>query len=123
MVLSRRHAVFTALLVGALYVISRQPPSYDAPVSAVLIALYQVGSRSSATASAGVAVAGVAASWWLHGQAIAQEHLPAALSTRVIPATPIAVDYIVRLRTELSRRREQQVAERKAGALPASCTT
>ncbi|GAA2387069.1 sensor histidine kinase [Nonomuraea africana] len=110
MLLSRRHPIPVALLVGALYVMSTQPPGYDAPVSAMLIALCQVGRHSAAAASVVVAVAGMATSWWLHRQVV-DDHLPTGLSIVLMPALPLATGYIVRLRTELSRRREQQAAE------------
>jgi signal transduction histidine kinase len=111
MPLSRRHPVPVALLVGVLYVVGFQAPDYDAPVSASLIALYQVGRHSSAAASAAVAVVGMATSWWLLAQPILTESLSMGLSVVLTPSGPILAGYIVHLRTELARRREQQATE------------
>ncbi|WP_049577380.1 sensor histidine kinase [Nonomuraea sp. SBT364] len=111
MPLSRRHPVPAALLVAALYVMGTRPPGYDAPVSAVLIALYQVGRRSPAVASAAVAAAGAAAFWWLHLRALPADQLRTVASSLAFPAMPVAAGYIVRLRGELTRRREQQAVE------------
>ncbi|NJP96027.1 sensor histidine kinase [Nonomuraea sp. FMUSA5-5] len=108
--LRRRHPVAVALLVGCLYVVAYRMPVPDAPVSAILIALYAVGRHSSAAAAVAVAVGALVGGAlvhrvsWAYGAAM-------ALSLTLPPALPVAAGHIVRLRAELARRRQRQAAE------------
>ncbi|MEV4099332.1 histidine kinase [Nonomuraea sp. NPDC049649] len=111
MPLSRRHPVPVALLTGVLYAVGTLPPGYDAPVSAVLIALYRVGRHAPAAASLGTSAAVVAGAAWLHQPSLGGPP-GTALALLLTPAAPIAAGHILRLRAELARRREQDAAER-----------
>ncbi|MEU4697998.1 sensor histidine kinase [Nonomuraea dietziae] len=108
--LRRRHPVVVAVLVGVLYVVGAQPPLYDAPVSAMMIALYSAGRHTPALTSVAVAATAVVVSLALNGVVMGAPlsmTLPLALS----PAMPVAAGHLVRLRKELTVRREQQAAE------------
>ncbi|MEU7000056.1 histidine kinase [Nonomuraea sp. NPDC046570] len=108
--LRRRHPVVVAVLVGVLYGVTALLPPYDAPVSAMLLALYSVGRYSSARASIVIAALAVVAGWWLlrlSWESPSSMHVAITLT----PALPVAAGHITRLRKELSQRREQQAAE------------
>ncbi|MFC4006387.1 sensor histidine kinase [Nonomuraea purpurea] len=111
MLLRREHPVAVALLVGLLYLAGTQAPLYDAPVSAMLIALYAVGRHTSAPVSAAVAAAAMAGGVYLAWPIWGPEFW-VPLTVALFPAAPVAAGHIVRLRGELVRRTRQQVAER-----------
>ncbi|MBF8192029.1 hypothetical protein ITP53_41385 [Nonomuraea sp. K274] len=110
MLLRRRHPVVVAGLVGVLYVVGAQAPAYDAPVSAMVIALYTVGRHTSGRIALAATAPALAAGWLLHEIAL-DGPPPAVVSFALMPAMPVAAGYVVRLRGELSERREQRVAE------------
>ncbi|MGP3937046.1 sensor histidine kinase [Nonomuraea sp. KM88] len=107
----RRHPIVVAALVAVLYLVGIQPPTYDAPVSAMLIALFAVGRHTSAPTSIVTAVLAVAGGVVVLGPAPATAPFLMFLTVTLAPAYPVAVGYAERLRAELSQRREQQVAE------------
>nr|WP_127934072.1 histidine kinase [Nonomuraea polychroma] len=113
MVVRRRYPIVVAGLVGVLYVVGAQPSSYDAPVSAMLIALYTVGRYTPAPASIAMATLAVVGGWVVHNLsgALAGSSPVMILPLALTPAFPVAAGHIVRLQAELSHRREQQIAE------------
>lgn len=113
MVLRRRQPIVVAGLVGVLYLVGTLPFPYDAPVSAMLIALYTVGRHTPAPASIVTAALAVAGGWVVHNMpaAIAGGSPAMILPLALAPALPVAAGYIVRLQAELSHRREVQIAE------------
>lgn len=110
MLLRRRYPVVVAGLVGVLYAVGAQSDQYDAPVSAMAIALYGVGRYRAAPVAAAVAALAVAAGLPLIGS-VWTANVPMALAVALTPAMPVAAGHIMRLRDELARRREQQAAE------------
>ncbi|GAA0921313.1 hypothetical protein [Nonomuraea longicatena] len=124
--LSRRAPVAATVLIGGLELLGRQGPDVDAPVSAVLLVLYQVGRYASVPWAAGTAAAALAVSFWIAREAVLHDFLLwTAVATA--PALPVAAGYIVRLRGELtpagSSRRPSRPYARSGGASPANCTT
>ncbi|AQZ66762.1 hypothetical protein BKM31_39730 [[Actinomadura] parvosata subsp. kistnae] len=111
MPLRRHYPVPIAVLAGALYLAGARPPEYDAPVSAMMIALYAVGRHASgrtAVAVGALAVLVGAVSSRMSWEGVS----PAAfLTVGLTPAAPVAAGHIVRLRAELLHRRQQQAAE------------
>ncbi|WP_176993079.1 sensor histidine kinase [Nonomuraea jiangxiensis] len=106
----RRSPLVVAGLVGVLCAVSFQSAPYDAPVSAMLVALYTVGRHTAALPSTATAMLAAGAYWLAAGTASTGE--PSVVAAIVLaPALPVAAGHIVRLRGELSRRREQQAAE------------
>ncbi|MBB6546971.1 sensor histidine kinase [Nonomuraea rubra] len=110
MLLRRRHPVVVAVLVGALYVIAYQMPVPDAPVSAMLIALYSVGRHTAVLPSTAVATAAVVVGALVHRLSWEYD-VSMTLGLSLPPALPVAAGHVVRLRKELGQRREQQAAE------------
>ncbi|TDE24940.1 sensor histidine kinase [Nonomuraea mesophila] len=111
MVVRRRHPLVVAGLVGVLYLVGIQPPTYDAPVSAMLIALYAAGRHSSPPVSIVTAALAVAGGLVVLHPSLALAPFATALTLALTPASPVAAGYAMRLRAELSQRREQQAAE------------
>jgi signal transduction histidine kinase len=107
---SRRAPVPAAVVIGGLELLGRQAPDHDAPVSATLLVLYQVGRYAPPAWTAVVGAAALAILLWFT-LSIAPDDLLMGVSVTVVPVLPVAVGYIVRLRGELTRRREQQAAE------------
>ncbi|WP_052422828.1 sensor histidine kinase [Nonomuraea candida] len=110
MPLRRRHPVVVAVLVTLLYAAGTRPPEYDAPVSAMLIALYSVGRHAPGRVSLVVGALSVPAGVLLAGLSLTGP-MPAVLAVVLTPALPVAAGHIVRLRVELAHRREQLAAE------------
>ncbi|MEV0619351.1 histidine kinase [Nonomuraea sp. NPDC050404] len=112
MFLRRRYPIVVVGLVGALYVASAQPSFYDTPVSAMLIALYSAGRYAAALPALVTAVLTMIAHWVLSGLSWVMDQPEISLLLLVAtPALPVAAGYVLRLRAELSQRREQQIAE------------
>ncbi|MFC7589379.1 sensor histidine kinase [Nonomuraea antimicrobica] len=111
MLARRRHPIVVAALVGVLYLVGTQPPRYDAPVSAMVIALYAVGRHTPAPVSIATAATVVVGGWFVHGMSWTATQPAMSLALALTPALPVAAGHIVRLSTELSERRSQQIAE------------
>lgn len=111
MLVRRRHPIVVAGLVGVLYVMGTQPHFYDAPVSAMLIALYTVGRHAPALASITTAVLAGLGGWVVHDLSWAAGPPAMTATLALTPALPVAAGHIVRLQAELSHRREQQITE------------
>ncbi|NUP18870.1 MAG: histidine kinase [Streptomyces sp.] len=111
MLVRRRHPIVVAGLVGVLYLVGALPSPYDAPVSAMLIALYSVGRHTSAPASIVTAALVVLGGWLVHDLPWEAAPLATTAALALTPALPVAAGHIMRLQAELSHRREQQIAE------------
>ncbi|TDD01975.1 sensor histidine kinase [Nonomuraea deserti] len=107
----RRHPIAVAVLTGVLYEVAYLAPWPDAPSSAMLIALYAAGRHTGVLPSATVAAAAVAGGA-LVSNASWEHDLSAVLVVALSPALPVAAGQVMRMRAELTRRREQQAAER-----------
>lgn len=108
--LCRRHPVAVAALVGVVYLVTSRAPLYDAPVSAMLVALYSVGRHTSLRVSAAVAALAVAGGLVAYTPAWA-DYFSFALTIALSPALPVAVGNVVRLREEMAQRKAQEAAE------------
>ncbi|WP_157250261.1 sensor histidine kinase [Nonomuraea typhae] len=110
LLLRRRHPVVVAVLIGVLYGVAYLPGLGDAPVSAMVVALYTVGRHTGTLVSAAVSAAGIAVTALLLGLPSGPDWWVRA-TVWSAPLLPVAAGHILRLRAELTARAVRQAAD------------